>query len=76
MPWADGALPDTEIGLGWGVNWVVRSPEAMGGKQTLAAFRANVCFADEADVHFLGLERPFLGRNEDQLCIRASPNLA
>lgn len=34
MPWADGALPDTESGLGWGVNWVVRSPEAMGGKLT------------------------------------------
>ncbi len=33
MPWADDALPDTESGLGWGVNWVVRSPEAMGGEQ-------------------------------------------
>jgi hypothetical protein len=48
----------------------------MGGKQPFAAFRANVCFAGDAAVHFLGLERPFLGRNEDQLCIRASPNLA
>jgi len=48
----------------------------LGGKQPFAAFRAKVCFADEADVNLLGLERPFLGRNDDQLCIRASPNLA
>jgi hypothetical protein len=34
LPWAKGALPDTESGLGWGVNWVVRSPEVMGGKET------------------------------------------
>ena len=32
LPRAKGALPDTESGVGWGVNWVVRSPEAMGGK--------------------------------------------
>jgi hypothetical protein len=37
MPWAKGAIPDTESGVEWGVNWVVRSPEAMGGERSFAA---------------------------------------
>jgi hypothetical protein len=52
----------------------VRNPT--NGSGTLGSAGATGSYVGEADVHFLGLERPFLGRNEDQLCIRASPNLA